>query len=169
MPFRPEDLHDFDTAQEVRVETHPGHDMVRSTVIWIMVDRGEVFVRSVRGTRGRWYQDVLANPNLTVDDKGRRLETRAIPVHDADSTRRVNDALNRKYHGTDGLAEMLVPEALDATLRLEPRMDYERALEAPAYLGADEPSELGPPVEVGLLDAGPAIDESILLQPHKSV
>jgi hypothetical protein len=169
MAFRPQDLHDLDTAHEVRIETHRPDGSTRSVVIWIVVDKGEVFVRSVRGAAGRWYQEALAEPAVTIDDSGRRLEARAIPVHDANSIRRVSDALQHKYKGADGLAEMLVPGILDATLRLEPRSPDERPLEAPAYLGADEPSELGPPVEVGMLDAGGPIDESVLLQPHKSV
>ena len=168
MGFRPEDLHDFDIAREVRVETHRGDGKTRSTVIWVVVDRGEVFVRSVRGASGRWYQDALEHPELTLDDAGRRLETRAIPVHDPDSIRRVTEALQRKYAGSDGLDEMVRPPALDATMRLEPRRSNEEALEAPAHLDADEPSKLGPPVDVSMLDGEQPVDESVLLQPHKS-
>jgi hypothetical protein len=169
MPFRPQDLHDLEVAREVRIETHPDDGRVRSTVVWIVVDRGEVFVRSVRGARGRWYREALANPYVTIDDQGRRLEARAVPVSDPDSVRRINEALTRKYKGDGGFDEMFGPEAVEANMRLEPRFPDETALEAPAYLGADEPSELGPPVEVGLLDSGPPIDESIILQPHKPV
>lgn len=169
MSFRPEDLHDFDTAREVRIETHTDGDKTRSTVMWIVVDRGEVFVRSVRGIGGRWYQDALDNPAVTIVDGGRRLEARAVPVHDADSNRRMTDHLNTKYAGADGLAEMLTPAALEATFRLDPRSDQEQPLEAPAFLGSDEPSELGPAVDVSLLDGGQPVEESVLLQPHKSV
>src|SRR3990172_17121 len=116
MAFRPQDLHDLDVAHEVRIETHRPNRTTRSVVIWVVVDKGEGFVRSVRGAAGHWYQEALANPNVTVDDSGRRLEARAIPVHGADSIRRVSEALQHKYKGTDGLAEMLVPEILTATL-----------------------------------------------------
>ena len=168
MPFRPEDLHDLDVAREVRIETHRADGRIRSVVIWVMVDQGDVFVRSVHGTSGRWYREALDTPDVTLDDGGRRLECRAVPVHDPDSIRRVNDALKRKYEGTDGYDEMLEPDVLDATFRLEPRSGGELPLEAPAYLGSEE-SELGPPVEVGMLDVGPAIDENVILQPHKPV
>jgi hypothetical protein len=169
MPFRPQDLHDLDVAREVRIETRRKDARIRSTVIWIVVDGGDVFVRSVRGESGKWYQEALAEPYVEIDDRGRRLEARAIPVHDADSIRRIDEALKRKYTGDGGFDEMFQPSAVQANLRLEPRIAGESALEGPAYLGADEPSELGPPVEVGLLDGGPAIDESVLLQPHKPV
>jgi hypothetical protein len=169
MSFRPQDLHDFDTAREIRIETHGDKDLVHSTVIWIVVDNGQVYVRSVRGEKGRWYREALANPNVTLDDEGRRLEATAVPVRDPDSIRRINEALKRKYADDDGYDEMLVPDVLNANFRIEPRFADESALEAPAYLGADEPSELGPPVEVGMLDAGPPIDENVILQPRKPV
>ena len=106
---------------------------------------------------------------MNLDDAGRRLVARAIPVHDADSIRRVTEAVQRKYAGDDGLAEMVRPPALDATFRLEARTPTEIPLQAPDFLGADEPSELGPAVEVAMLDAGGPIEESVLLQPHKPV
>jgi hypothetical protein len=169
MPFRPQDLHDFDIAREVRIETHTGDHSTRSTTIWVVVVDGHIFIRSVRGAKGVWYQEALANPNVTIDDRGRRLEAKAVQVHDPESIRRVSEALKRKYANDEGLAEMLDPESLNATFRVEPRTPDEVPLEAPAFLGADEPSELGPPVDVSLLDAGPPVDESIILQPHKPV
>ena len=168
MAFRPQDLHDLDVADEVRIETRRDAKSTRSTVIWIVVDKGEVFVRSVRGDRGRWYQEALATPEVRIDDAGRRLEARAVAANDPDSRRRVDAALKRKYPGRDdGLPPMLTPEAQAANLRLDPRTADETSLEGPAYLDADEPSDLGLPVEVGLLDAGPAMDERVVLQPHK--
>lgn len=169
MPFRPRDLHELDTVREIRIETHGDRDVVHSTVIWIVVDGADVFVRSVGGEKGRWYREALANPNVTLDDEGRRLEATAIPVRDADSIRRINEALKRKYASDDGYDEMLAHDVLNANFRLEPRFADEGALEAPAFLGADEPSELGPPIEVAMLDAGPAIDEQVILQPRKPV
>ena len=169
MPFRPQDLHDLDTVREIRIETEGDRHTTHSTIIWIVVDKGDVFVRSVKGDQGRWYREALANPNVTLNDNGRRFECNAVPVHDPDSIRRINEALERKYAKDEGYDEMLVPDVLGANLRLEPRFANESALEAPAYLGADEPSELGPPVEVAMLDAGPAIPEDVILQPHKSV
>jgi hypothetical protein len=169
MAFRAQDLHDLDVAVEIRVETRRDAKSTRSTIVWVVVDRGQVFVRSVLGTRGRWYQEALATPEVVIDDAGRRLEARAVPVHDADSVQRVTDALKRKYADRPtGLAPMLDTEATEANFRLDPRTADERALQAPAYLDSNEPSELGGPVEIGLLDAGPALDENVVLQPHKS-
>jgi hypothetical protein len=167
MPFRPEDLHDLDVAQEIRIETDTDKKSIRSTVIWIVVDRGEVFVRSVRGETGRWYREALQNPNVTLNDAGRRLPVTAIAVRDADSIQRINDGLKRKYVGQDGYDDMFTPNVLNANFRLEPRFADEQPLEAPDLLDVEE-SELGPPVAVSMLDAGPELEENIILQPHKS-
>ena len=169
MPFRPEDIHDFQVAREIRIETHRPDGRVRSTIVWVVEDRGELFVRSEHGERGRWYQEALADPHVTIDDQGRRLEAIAVPVHDAESIQRVDEALNRKYAGRDGLAPMLTPEARQATLRLDPRTPDEVPLEAPEFLGAEGPSQLGGPVDVSMLDGEQPVDEDVLLQPHKSV
>ena len=167
MSFRPTDLHDLDVAQEVRIETTAKPGEVHSTIIWVVVDGGEVFVRSVRGDRGRWYREALRNPIVRIDDVGRRLEARAVPANDPQTIARVNAAFERKYKAVDGYDAMLEPDVLGATLKLEPLRADEQPLEAPAYLGADEPSELDTPVEVGLLDGGPPIPENVILQPHK--
>jgi len=167
MPFRPQDLHDFATAQEIRVQTRRQDGAIRSTVIWVVVDNDQIFVRSVNGGGGIWYQEALDSGQATLDDQGRHLETKVIPVHDADSITRVTEALKHKYAGVPGLDEMIRPPALDATFRLDPLYDGEGALEAPAYLGSDEESELGPPVEIGMLDSGGPISEDVILQPQK--
>jgi hypothetical protein len=168
MRFRQIDLHDLDVAREVRIETQAATGEVHSTIVWIVVDDGELFVRSVRGERGRWFREALEDAEVTIDDQGRRLEARAVRLTDASTIARIDAALARKYVSDPGYDSMLKPEAQQANFRLEPRREGEIPLEAPAYLGDDEPSELhGHPVEVGLLDGGAPIDEDVLLQPHK--
>ncbi|MBM4407416.1 MAG: DUF2255 family protein [Chloroflexi bacterium] len=169
MPFRTTDLHDLEIAREVRIETHaPRGGDVHSTIVWVVVDGGEVFVRSVRGERGRWYREAMAHHNVTVDDDGRRLETVAIPAADPETIRRVDAAINRKYANDPGHSSMLTPEAQKATLRLEPRTPGEDALQAPAYLGSVEPFELhGHPIELGIMDSGAPIEADVYLQPRK--
>jgi hypothetical protein len=168
MRFRQIDLHDLDVAREVRIETQAATGEIHSTIVWIVVDDGEVFVRSVRGEHGRWFREAMHDHDVTVDDSGRRLEARAVTATDASSIARVDAALARKYAADPGYDSMLTPEAQQATLRLEPRREGEIPLEAPAYLGDDEPSELhGHPVEAGLLDGGAPVDADVLLQPHK--
>jgi len=168
MPYRDSDLHDLDIAQEIRIETHRHDGNVRSTVIWVVVDGGDVFVRSVRGDAGRWYEEALADANITINDSGLRLEGHAVPVHDPASIARIDAGLKRKYTGVDGFESMFDPAVVGANFRIDPTSAGEIPLQAPEFLDADGPSELGPAIEVGMLDAGPAIEENIILQPHKS-
>ena len=45
----------LDEPKEVRIEPRrEGDSPEHRTIIWVVVVEGEVFVRSVRGRRGRW-------------------------------------------------------------------------------------------------------------------
>lgn len=167
MSFRQTDLHDLDIAREVRIETRDGGGDIHSTIVWIVVDGGEVFVRSVRGELGRWWREAMDHRQVTIDDAGRRLAGILVPAGDADSIARVDAALTRKYANDEGYDSMLDDESRRTTARIEPQFPDEVPLEAPAYLGADEPSELGDPIDVSMLDGGAAIPESVILQPRK--
>lgn len=167
MAFRQIDLHDLDIAREVRIETQDQQGDVRSTIVWVVVDGEDVFVRSVRGERGRWWRDAMAHRDITIDDSGRRLEGNLIPVSDAASIARVDGAITRKYANDEGHDSMLTDEARQTTARVEARAPGEMALQAPAYLGSEEPSELGDPIDVSMLDGGAAISERVILQPRK--
>jgi hypothetical protein len=121
MSFSGEDLEAIDAAEEVRIETVAPGGAAHETIIWIMVDGGEVFVRSVNGEKGRWYQEAKANPAVAIHVDGRRLPATAIPADDPDSIDRVSAALNTKYSGFGGdLESMLQPHNFATTLRLEP-------------------------------------------------
>lgn len=109
-------------TQEVEVETIRPDGNLRRTVIWIVVDGEEVFVRSVRGDRGKWWQAAVDRPDevaLLVD--GRRLEVKVTSAADDEWVVRYSGALKRKYAGDPSLPSMLREHTLDTTLRLEPR------------------------------------------------
>ncbi len=69
----------IDAAREVEIETSrsPGATVHRTT-IWAVVDDGEVYVRSWLGETGRWYQEVLANPDAVLHAGGEQFPVRAI-------------------------------------------------------------------------------------------
>ncbi|MGH3649733.1 MAG: nitroreductase/quinone reductase family protein [Acidimicrobiia bacterium] len=119
MAFSTEDLELIGDTGEVRIETREG-DQVHRTVIWVVVDDGEVFVRSVRGEPGRWYQRALKDPNVALHVSGNRLEARAVPATDPQSVARTSDALRAKYPKSQSLNSMLRSEILETTLRLDP-------------------------------------------------
>lgn len=120
MSFSDEDLAALDRAEEVRVETQAPGGPVHRTIIWIVVDDGEVFIRSVRGERGRWYREAKANPAIAIHVDGKRLAATAIPATDPDSIERTSNAIKRKYAADPALRTMIVPAVLPTTLRVEP-------------------------------------------------
>ena len=108
-------------AEEIEIETQAApQDPVRRTIIWVVVDGGEVFVRSVRGVRGRWYHRITANPVAALQAGGRRIPVRAVPAADERSVARASAAYQRKYKGDPSTPSMVRDEILETTLRLEP-------------------------------------------------
>lgn len=115
---------DADTLRElhevremaIRTETHPN----TAVVIWVVVADDEVFVRSVRGSKGRWYRDLAAGGSATLEFAGRRLAVRAIPVNDPAAITRASREYLRKYQPSPYAQSMVRSEVLPTTLRLEP-------------------------------------------------
>ena len=109
------------SIEEVEIETRPDAAAPsHRVIIWVVVDRGEVFVRSVRGTRGRWYREIRSNPLGALHADGTVIPVRAVPAADAPSIARCSRALARKYAGDPSLGSMLVPDVLKTTLRFVP-------------------------------------------------
>ena len=121
MSFSGEDLAAIAAAEEIRIETQAPGGEAHRTIIWVVVDDGEVFVRSVNAERGRWYREAKANPAVAIHLGNQRIPATAIAADDPDSIERVSAALRAKYpRWGASLDSMLVPETLPTTLRLEP-------------------------------------------------
>jgi hypothetical protein len=123
MSFDRATLEAVDRTAEVEIETSRGPDApVHRTVIWIVADAEDVYVRSVRGPAGRWYRELTANPHGAVHVRGRRVPVRAEPASDPDSVARVSERLKTKYESRwpGPTASMLRDEVLPTTLRLSP-------------------------------------------------
>lgn len=116
---------DVDTLRElrdvrelaIRTEQHPKS----AVVIWVVVADNEVFVRSVRGPKGRWYRDLAVGGPATLEFAGRRLPVQANPVSDPAAIARTSQEYLRKYQPSPYAESMVRPEVLSTTLRLEPR------------------------------------------------
>src|SRR4051794_2449587 len=78
-------LHDL---QEVAIRT-PKHP-ASAVTIWVVVSGAEVFVRSVRGTKGRWYRDLANGGTATLEFNGEQLPVQTIPAIDATSIERAS-------------------------------------------------------------------------------
>jgi len=117
--FDAETLRQLRAAREVSIRTEKHPDS--AVVIWVVVAGDDLFVRSWRGTRGRWYRDLAAGGPASLELGGRRLSVQAIPANDAAAIARVSEEFLRKYQGSSHAQEMVRTEILPTTLRLEPR------------------------------------------------
>lgn len=97
-----------------------GEPAVRRT-IWVVVMDGQVYVRSVTGVGGEWYQAVLARPDGFIHAGAVTLPMHAVHVDDAATIAAVSAAYLRKYADSEWAPPMAEPKTLNATLRLEPR------------------------------------------------
>ena len=90
--------------------------------MWLVVDAGQVFIRSWRGEHGHWYREALKTPDkMAIHVAGRCVPVLAVHAPDADSVDRCSRALWRKYPRSPSTASMVAPDVLATTLRLEPR------------------------------------------------
>jgi hypothetical protein len=123
MTFAPEVLDQLRTARTVRIQTQRGPDAPEHrTIIWIVVDdQDRVLVRSVRGPRGRWYREALANPPCTIWIGRDGVEVRAEPASDPERVAATTAALEAKYAGDPSVRSMVRDDVLETTLELLPR------------------------------------------------
>ena len=117
--FDAETLRRLRPAREVSIRTEKHPDS--AVVIWVVVPDDEVFVRSWRGTRGRWYRDLAAGGS-----GGPRVRRPpAVRPGDPDERCRCNRSRQREflrqYQWSSHAPEMVRTEILPTTLRLEPR------------------------------------------------
>jgi hypothetical protein len=121
--FDPEILRLLDETEEVRIETRRDDDAPEHrTIIWVVVVEGEVFVRSVRGPKGRWYREISANPDGALHVEDDRIPVRAAPATDEATVDAVSAAFRSKYQQSSPASTeaMLRPETLPTTLVLSP-------------------------------------------------
>jgi len=121
--FDTETLGLLDETEEVRIETRRDEDSPEHrTIIWVVVTGGEVFVRSVRGPKGRWYQEISAYPEGALHAGDTRIPVRAAPATEESMVDAVSDAIRSKYEQSapGPTAAMVRPDVLPTTLKLSP-------------------------------------------------
>jgi hypothetical protein len=114
-----EQLQKIAVADEVLIETSDEQGP-RRTIIWVVVEGGEVFVRSVLGEQGHWYRRAVADPEVNVIVSGEQHRFRAISASDDHSVRRASNGFVAKYRPGRSLDAMIRDEVLATTLRLDP-------------------------------------------------
>jgi hypothetical protein len=121
--FDTETLKLLDEIREVRIETRrDDNSPEHRTIIWVVVVEGEVFVRSVRGPKGRWYREISSNPEGALHVGDNRILVRAPSATDDTTVDEVSAAIRSKYERSSPgpTAAMVRPEVLPTTLKLSP-------------------------------------------------
>jgi len=110
-------------SDEVDIETRrDSKSPLHRTTIWIVPTKDGVYVRSVKGKKGRWYQEAVANPHVTVRVGERKMAARAEPEQSPGVIREVSAAYRQKYgdRWPNETEPMVRPSVLPTTLRLAP-------------------------------------------------
>lgn len=121
--FDTETMRLLDRTREVRIETRrDAYSPVHRTIIWVVVVEGGVYVRSVRGQKGRWYREISSNPEGALHAGERRVPVRAALADDTNTVDAVSEAFRSKYERSSpaSTAAMLRPDVLPTTLKLSP-------------------------------------------------
>jgi hypothetical protein len=106
----------LEKQREIQIETEAGR-----RTIWVVTVGDEVFIRSFRAEDGVWYRSFAANPTAAIDVAGRKLSVRGFPITGSEENRRIDDAYRAKYAGSPYVEQMVSPEVVGTTMRLEPR------------------------------------------------
>jgi hypothetical protein len=108
-------------SDEVEIETRrdatsPSH----RTIIWMVPTKDGVYIRSVKGGRGRWYREATANPWVVIHRGRERVRARVEHEKNATVIREVSDAYRLKYNERwpDETDSMLREHTLPTTLRV---------------------------------------------------
>ncbi len=120
MRFQTAELDLLNSTREVLIETTSPAGDTHQTIIWVVVDQDEVFIRSYRGATARWYREAMAHREVALIAGGHRIPARSVPALDPSSVARTSAGLQTKYAGDPSTPPMVRSEVLDTTLRLDP-------------------------------------------------
>jgi hypothetical protein len=122
--FDPDTIATLARVREIELETTSlDGTTTHRTTIWIVMIGDQAFIRSERGTAGRWYRETRQSPDVVVHAADEAIPVTAVPAADPDTIRQVSDALTDKYGrlSAASTAAMLEPHTLETTLRLDRR------------------------------------------------
>jgi hypothetical protein len=106
------------TNKEVTIRTAKHPDT--AVIIWAVVAADDaVYVRSVKGERGRWYRDLASDGHATLQVMNQTIQVQAIAAADDASVALASEAFLTKYRGSPYVGSIVRAEVLSTTLRLE--------------------------------------------------
>ena len=111
-------------VREVQLETTSlDGTQTHRTTIWVVTAGDHAYIRSVRGTAGRWYREARRRPEVILHADASAIPVSLVVADVPDSIQHVNDAFTAKYgrRSPASNASMLQPHTLSTTMRLDPR------------------------------------------------
>ena len=112
----------IESVEEVDIETTRGPGApVHRTIIWAVIGDGQVYVRSLKGEAGRWYRELMANPEAILHVEGDAVPVSAVQTPDPASVARATEGFRRKYGNSPYLDTMIRDEIAPTTVRIDPR------------------------------------------------
>jgi hypothetical protein len=120
--FSPKLIEALNTTDEVDIETVSPSGTARRTTIWIVTDGTQAYVRSERGTAGRWYRNLVETPTGALHVGSDRVAIHGVQAVDPASIELVSELFREKYgkRFRGSTQAMLQPDTLETTLRLDP-------------------------------------------------
>src|SRR5438445_12445793 len=87
-------------SDEIDIETRrdPNSPLHRTT-IWIVPTKDGMYIRSANGKKGRWYQEAVANPPVTIRVGRRKLAARGARAQRPSVPRQGNAAYREEWRG----------------------------------------------------------------------
>jgi hypothetical protein len=108
-------------SDEVDIETRrDSQSPLHRTTIWIVPTRDGVYIRSVKGKKGRWYQETVANPHVTLRVGERKVAARVEQEQSQAVISEVSAAYRQKYgeRWPNDTESMVQHPVLPTTLRV---------------------------------------------------
>jgi hypothetical protein len=108
-------------SDEVDIETRrDSQSPLHRTTIWIVPTRDGVYIRSVKGKKGRWYQEAVANQHVTLRVGPRKVNARVEQEQSQAVISEVSAAYRQKYgeRWPNDTESMVQHPVLPTTLRV---------------------------------------------------
>jgi hypothetical protein len=121
--WRSDELAGIGDVDEVRVSFVRADGTRRPPVpIWVVRSDDAIYVRSYRGTGGKWYCHARADGSGLLQTATHEYQVAFKPANDEELQQRVDDAYRHKYSrfGGNYITQMISDAARDTTLRIEP-------------------------------------------------
>jgi len=103
MPVRNDALRDrLSRVREIEISVtgrHSGRTI--SIPVWFVLQGERFYLLPVQGSGTQWYKNVLKNPSIAIDARGREAKLQAVPITDTKGVSSVVQKFRDKYGAGD--------------------------------------------------------------------